>query len=84
MLIPFDQLSQDALQGVMDSYINREGTDYGDVEMDLASKRNQLLALLKKGEVVIVFDAASETINLLSKRDYALLQQQADQSSPDY
>ena len=29
MIIPAEQLSRDALQGLMESFITREGTDYG-------------------------------------------------------
>lgn len=69
MVIPHQQLSPEALTGVLESFINREGTDYGDREWNLADKVAQVRAQLDSGEVVLVFDAATEEINLMLRRD---------------
>jgi uncharacterized protein len=64
LIIPFEQLSEDAVQGLIEEFITREGTDYGDVERSLSEKvediRNQLLAK----EIVIVFDPYLESVSL--------------------
>lgn len=72
MIIPYQQLSQDALQGVLDEFINREGTDYGEVEMSAEQKFSQLMVQLKSGRVVVVFDEANETTGLMLKKDLQL------------
>lgn len=65
MRIPWQELSKEALRGVIEDYVSREGTDYGDREYSLADKRQQVLRQLERGEVVISFDAESETCSLM-------------------
>ena len=65
MIVPYQQLSLEALQGLIEAYINREGTDYGDAEFSLADKVEQVKRQLVPGDVVIVFDEASESVNLM-------------------
>ena len=67
--IPFDQLSLEALHGVVEEFVTRDGTDYGEVEMPLEIKINQVLNQLKSGKAVIVFDPESETCNILKSND---------------
>ena len=45
--IPYDQLSPEALQGVVEEFVTRDGTDYGEHEVSLETKINQVLAQLK-------------------------------------
>jgi hypothetical protein len=75
MIIPHQQLSADALQGLIEEFITREGTDYGWEETSLASKVAQVRRQIEAGDVVIVFDMASESVSLLPRRDAQLLEQ---------
>lgn len=75
MIIPHQQLSADALQGLIEEFITREGTDYGWEETPLASKVVQVRRQIEAGDVVIVFDVASESVSLLPRRDAQLLEQ---------
>lgn len=75
MIIPHQQLSSDALQGLIEEFITREGTDYGWEELPLASKVAQVRRQIDAGEVVIVFDGASESVSLLPRRDAQALEQ---------
>ena len=75
MIIPYEQLSTDALQGLIEEFITREGTDYGIEEVSLSSKTEQVKHQLKRREVVVVFDVASESVSILSRRDAELLEQ---------
>ena len=43
LVIPAEQLSADALQGLIEEFITREGTDYGEVEWSLDQKVAQLV-----------------------------------------
>lgn len=72
MIIDPKQLSQESLLGIIDNYILREGTDYGMHELTHAKKREELLAKLNGGEVVIVFDGESQSVTLLAQEDDAL------------
>jgi len=67
--IPYDQLSPEALQGVVEEFVTRDGTDYGEVEVPLGTKIAQVLAQLKSGKAVIVFDQETESCTVLSSDD---------------
>ena len=70
MIIPVKSLSPDVLQSILEEYISREGTDYGESEWTLAEKVEHLLPQLKSGAVLLVFDQATESVNLVEKRQY--------------
>ena len=53
--IPYDQLSPEALQGVIEEFVTRDGTDYGEVEIPLETKVAQVMTQLRSGKAVIVF-----------------------------
>ena len=57
--IPIDSLSADALRGVIENFINREGTDYGAVERTLDEKGADVMRQLEEGSARVVFDAES-------------------------
>jgi uncharacterized protein len=67
MLIPHQQLSAEALQGVIEDFVTRDGTDYGESEATLSVKVAQVKTHLNQGRIVIVFDENEESINLLPK-----------------
>ena len=62
--IPIDRLSPDALAGVVDDYVLREGTNYGAVEISLETKRAQVLAQLRSGQAIVLFDPSTETCTI--------------------
>ena len=72
--IPYDQLSPEALQGVIEDFVTRDGTDYGEVEALLETKISQVYRQLKSGKVVLVFDLSSETCTILKSDDRAVKQ----------
>jgi len=63
--IPFEALSEDALLGVIDDYITREGTDYGHRDFTLAEKRTAIRRALETGRATISFDPATATTTLI-------------------
>lgn len=69
MIIPHTQLSPDALHGLVEAFITREGTDYGFDEISLEVKTAQVMKLLNDGDVVILYDEATESINIVSRHD---------------
>ena len=70
--IPYDQLSPEALQGVIEEFVTRDGTDYGEIEAPLESKVAQVMAQLKSEKAVIIFDQKTETCNILKSDDPVL------------
>lgn len=67
--VPYEQLSPEALLGIIKEFVTREGTDYGHVEIPFEEKVAQVRRQLERGEVLVLFDAKAESINLVSKRD---------------
>jgi uncharacterized protein YheU (UPF0270 family) len=65
--VPFTALSQEALLGVVDDYVLREGTEYGSADVSLERKREQVMKQLRSGEALIVFDEATETCTIIPR-----------------
>jgi len=63
--VPYTQLSADALQGVIESFVLREGTEYGEREFTLAEKRLHVLHQLERGEARILFDPQSQSVDIV-------------------
>lgn len=68
MIIPWQELEESTLYNVLDSFILREGTDYGVRELSLEEKRERLLAQLKAGKVVIVWSELHESLDIKDKK----------------
>ena len=64
-----DDLSPEALRGLVEEFVTREGTDYGAVERGLEEKIAQVLAQLRSGEARLVFDPETGTANIALARD---------------
>ena len=63
--VPHRELSPDALRGVVEAFVLREGTDYGAREFTHEQKVQQLLDGLQRNEVRIYFDPATGSVTLL-------------------
>ncbi|HAH80163.1 MAG TPA: hypothetical protein DCL88_02965 [Gammaproteobacteria bacterium] len=68
MKIPQQQLSAEALMGVIDAFILREGTDYGLQEYTLEEKRQRVLGSLASGDAEIHFYPENEHIDIVMVR----------------
>ena len=53
--IPASELSYEALLGVIDAFILREGTDYGHQDFTLEQKRSRVRGMLNQGSAEICF-----------------------------
>ena len=62
--VPWSQLAPATLQAVIESFVLREGTDYGQYDVPLASKVSQVVRQLERGEAQIVFDPVTETVDI--------------------
>jgi hypothetical protein len=66
MIIPHAQLSPETLNGIIEEFVSREGTDYGDVSYSIEQKIAHVRKQLERGHVVVVFDEATESCDLVS------------------
>lgn len=60
-----DQLEPDTLRAVIESFVLREGTDYGLHETSLEVKVAQVLRQVERGDVHITFDPGTSSVNLV-------------------
>lgn len=63
--VPHADLSEDALRGVIESFVLREGTDYGEVDVSHETKIAQVLRQLERGEARILFDPLDSSITIV-------------------
>ena len=68
-VIPVNRLSQEALQGVIEEFISRNGTDYGEIEASPETNFRQVKYKLAKGLAVLIFDDETETTNIFLADD---------------
>jgi uncharacterized protein YheU (UPF0270 family) len=69
--IPHTELTRDALLGVIESFVLREGTDYGDRDYSLEQKVAHVMRQLERGEARIMFDPNSETVDVVVHKSTA-------------
>lgn len=70
--IPVKKLSQRALRGVIEEFISRDGTDYGEIEVSPAMMFKTVKSKLEDGSAVLIFDDDTKTTNILLADDPVL------------
>ena len=68
--IPHQQLSADTLNGLIEEFVTRNGTNLSDAPRSI----EQVHKLLEQGKAVITFDEDSESCNILLREDAHLFQ----------
>jgi uncharacterized protein len=64
--VPYAQLASGTLRSVIESFVLREGTDYGEREYSLEQKVGHVMRQLERGEAHIVFDPATESVQIVA------------------
>ena len=70
MIIPLAQLNADTLKAIIEDFILREGTDYGEVYASKEDKIAQVTQQLERGEAVLVYSELHESVNILPKENF--------------
>jgi uncharacterized protein YheU (UPF0270 family) len=65
VVVPYTELAANLLHAVVESYVLREGTDYGEKEYSLDDKVAHVINQLKRGDAQIVFDPETETVSIV-------------------
>ena len=68
--IPAKALSEEALAGLIESFILREGTDYGAIEISHETKVAKIQKQLAIGKIKIAFDPNTDSVTLLTELDW--------------
>lgn len=70
MMIPWQELDPDTLNNIIESFVLREGTDYGAQEKTLQQKVDDIKRQLKNGTLVLIWSELHETINIMLKDQF--------------
>jgi uncharacterized protein len=68
VVVPHRELAADLLRAVIESFVLREGTDYGEREHSLDEKVARVIRQLERGEAQIVFDPGTESVDIAVRR----------------
>jgi len=74
MLIPYQQLDEMTLNNLIEQYILREGTDYGEIECSLQQKTQQILGQIKNKQIFIMYSELNESVTLISRQEFEMTQ----------
>jgi len=67
VVVPWEELAPATLKRMLEDFISREGTDYGLTEYSMEQKLDSVMKQLRQGTVELVFEAGSETFNLIKR-----------------
>jgi uncharacterized protein len=70
MIIPWQDLDSDTLNNLLEHFVLREGTEYGEHDVSLADKVDDVRQQLQQGLAVIVYSELHESINIVSKATF--------------
>jgi hypothetical protein len=65
--VPHTALDQGLLRAVIESFVLREGTDYGERELSLDDKVGRVVRLLERGDARIIFDPRTESVDVVTR-----------------
>ncbi|HEU4591555.1 MAG TPA: YheU family protein [Steroidobacteraceae bacterium] len=68
IVVPHTELSAEALTGVIESFVLREGTDYGERDVPFATKVMQVRRQLERREAQIVFDPDTGSVSIVVRK----------------
>jgi uncharacterized protein len=66
VVVPHAHLSAELLRSVVESFVLREGTDYGERELSLDDKVARVVRQLERGEAQIIFDPKSDSVDIVA------------------
>ncbi|MDZ7781552.1 MAG: YheU family protein [Halioglobus sp.] len=71
--VPPSRLGAGLLRALLEEYVTRDGTDYGNRELSLDEKVQRLQGQLDAGDVRLLYESESEQWDLVPSRDAARL-----------
>ena len=70
MIIPWKELDPVTLNNLIEAFVLREGTDYGELERSLEQKVKDVHRQLISGEAVLVWSELHETVNIMPRSQF--------------
>jgi len=70
--IPYEKLPPEILRSIIEEFVTRHGTDYGEVEVPLEQRIRQVQKEIISGKLLILFDTQDQICNIVSRDDPAI------------
>lgn len=67
VIVPWRDIDAATLDNLIEEFVTRDGTDYGDREIATATKVEQVRRQLQRGDAAVVFDEVTETVSLMTR-----------------
>ena len=66
--VPHTELAPSTLRAVIESFVLREGTDYGVQDVSLDRKVTDVMRQLERREAVILYDPGTDSVDIVVRR----------------
>jgi hypothetical protein len=66
--VPHAELAPETLRAVLESFVLREGTDYGAQDVSFERKVADVLRQIERREAVIVYDPGTDSVDIVVRR----------------
>ncbi|MGY8861596.1 MAG: YheU family protein [Pseudomonadales bacterium] len=70
MIVPWQDINADTLNHLLEEFASRDGTDYGDYEISLADKVDQLKVQLQQKRILVVYSELHESVNIVPAEQF--------------
>ena len=67
MIIPWQAITKDTLDNLIEAFVLREGTDYGEQECSLSEKVLHVRQQIESGAAIIVYSELHQSIDIKEK-----------------
>ena len=67
MIVPYEKLSREALKGLIEEFVTRDGTDSGYIQKGLDQNVDMVINQLRRGDAVVVYDTKTGSANIALK-----------------
>ena len=66
--VPYERLDPETLRNVIEEFVTRDGSDWGEAGGTLEEKISQVMQQLRSRKIKIVFELNSESTNIVVNR----------------
>jgi uncharacterized protein YheU (UPF0270 family) len=74
VIIPISEVSADILKAIAESYVLREGTEYGAEDFSLEYKVEQVIQQLHAGDALLMYSELHESVDIITRQQYQDMQ----------
>ena len=65
--VPFQDINPETLRNMIEEFVSRDGSDWGESGGSMEAKIEQVLRQFKAGKIKVAFDLTSQTANIVTK-----------------